>query len=62
MIKIIDIWGILNATVKTRLALFEVMHILALCASAKPYRLPSAIFVALMPKSLKVGSSFFLIH
>jgi hypothetical protein len=38
------------------------MHILALGASAKPYRLPSAIFIALMPESLKMGSSFFLIH
>jgi hypothetical protein len=62
MVKVIDIWGILNATIQTRLTFFKVMHILALGASAKPYRLPSAIFIALMPESLKMGSSFFLIH
>jgi hypothetical protein len=62
MIKVIDIWGILNPTVQARLTLFEVMHILALGASAKPYRLPSAFLVALVPESLKMGCSFFLVH
>jgi hypothetical protein len=62
MVKVIDIWWILNTTVKTRLALFEVMHILAFAASTKPYRLPSAFLVTLVPESLKVSSSFFLVH
>jgi hypothetical protein len=62
MIKIIDIWRILNTTIQTGLALFKVMHILAFAASTKPYRLPSAFLIALVPKSLKVCSSFFLVH
>jgi hypothetical protein len=62
MIKVIDIWWILNATVQTGLALFKVMHILAFAASTKPYRLPSAFLVSLVPESLKVCSSFLLVH
>jgi hypothetical protein len=62
MIKVIDIWRILNTTVYTRLAFFKIMNILALGASAKPYRLPSALFVSLVPEGLKMGSSFFLVH
>ena len=62
MIKVIDIGWILNSTVQTGFALFKVMHILAFAASTKPYRLPSAFLVSLVPESLKMGSSFFLVH
>jgi hypothetical protein len=62
MVKVIYIRRILNATVQASLTLFEIMHILAFSASPKPYRLPSALLVALVPESLKMGCSFFLVH